>query len=294
MLTVFFYAGFTFNTEVFRVFDLNVKAEWFRGILKYLLFFLGTIFFINEPHQELILDVFCLSFVVLFFVTTILVLLRVKDQERTSIFNAFEIFKTSLPMALTGLGFFLLLSVDLILVQYYMGNEAVAIYAQPVKIISLIAIIQTTLNAAISKQISELFHSEKNVNLKFIVKKTSRTIAIISFPIILTLAVIPEFILSLFGENYVEGAYVLFILLLGTFVNAACGCASVYMNMTGKQTQFRNIIIVTILLNIFLNIFLIPVYGIEGAAISSSISSVFWNLAVVFYVYKRDNIILFF
>ncbi|WP_431472486.1 polysaccharide biosynthesis C-terminal domain-containing protein [Nonlabens sp. SCSIO 43208] len=290
IISLFFYAGATLNTEVFRVFELNMWAELYRGIFKYILLFCAAIYLMNSSNQAFIIDVFLFSFVILFVVSTFQIVPKIKNQNWKSSFKTFAIYKVSMPMALTGLGFFLLLSIDVILLKYIEGNEAVAVYAQPVKIISLIAMVQTTLQASISKQLATCFFKKDYRALGQLIKKTTRTIAIISLPLVVILLFMPKFLLSLFGSNYVEGSMVLKVLLIGCVVNAICGCTSIYMDMTNKQAQFRNIIFITIFINIILNLILIPIYGIIGAAIASSFCLVFWNLAIVFHVYKKDNL----
>ena len=50
------------------------------------------------------------------------------------------------------------------------------------------------------------------------------------------------------------------------------------LDMTGKQIISRNILLYTASINIFLNWYLIPMYGIKGAAISTSVSILCWTL----------------
>jgi len=43
-------------------------------------------------------------------------------------------------------------------------------------------------------------------------------------------------------------------------------------------------------INITLNLILIPIYDILGAAIATSISTIFWNVATTAYIYRKDNV----
>ncbi len=63
--------------------------------------------------------------------------------------------------------------------------------------------------------------------------------------------------------------------------------------MTGKQKKLNNILISGLIVNVILNLVLIPVYGIEGAAIATLISMVFWNSMIVAVIYKTDKIKIF-
>jgi len=60
--------------------------------------------------------------------------------------------------------------------------------------------------------------------------------------------------------------------------------------MTDNQHLFMKILIVSLLINILFNAMLIPVYGINGAAIALMLSMFFWTIAS-FIVLKRKRLI---
>jgi O-antigen/teichoic acid export membrane protein len=63
--------------------------------------------------------------------------------------------------------------------------------------------------------------------------------------------------------------------------------------MTGRQKIFQYILILAVVMNFLLNSFLIKQYNMNGAAISYSISMVFWNITAAIYIYKMDKIRVF-
>ena len=83
-------------------------------------------------------------------------------------------------------------------------------------------------------------------------------------------------ILFIISPEYAQAEVVLILLALGQFVNAAVGSNGLMLSMTKFQhyEMINGIIIAA--LNIFLNIILVPKYGIIGSAIGGmlSISSV--------------------
>ena len=54
------------------------------------------------------------------------------------------------------------------------------------------------------------------------------------------------------------------------------------------QSIVRNIIAFGLFVNIVFNIILIPLYGITGAAIATTLGIIMWNLLGVYYVYKNQ------
>jgi len=59
------------------------------------------------------------------------------------------------------------------------------------------------------------------------------------------------------------------------------------LQICGKQLIFMNVAIIGSVINIILNFSLIPIYGINGSAISTMISLVVFNLLLVYFV-KRE------
>ena len=71
------------------------------------------------------------------------------------------------------------------------------------------------------------------------------------------------------------------------------GAAPIYLNMTGRQQLFQFILILAVVINLILNILLIPIYGMLGAGISFVFSMIFWNVLAAIIVYKKDKVKLF-
>ena len=93
--------------------------------------------------------------------------------------------------------------------------------------------------------------------------------------------------MSLFGVEFISGSNVLIIISIAQFVNAISGSVGYIMQMTDNQVIFRNVILIASLINILLNYLLIPMYGINGAAVATLISMIFWNLTLIIYIKKK-------
>jgi O-antigen/teichoic acid export membrane protein len=60
--------------------------------------------------------------------------------------------------------------------------------------------------------------------------------------------------------------------------------------MTGRQKIFQNIMICSVVFNIILNLYLIPRFGINGAAFAYVAALAFVNLSSVYYIKKELQI----
>jgi O-antigen/teichoic acid export membrane protein len=291
-LILFFYAILHINAQVFRAFEKHLIAEIYRGVFKYSFLFVGTIALLLINRTEWIVNLFLISFLPLALWTTIHVRIILGGLHLKTEFSFKKLITTSFPMATSDLGFFLLLSIDILFLNNYYSEVEIAVYAQPIKIITIVAVVQTTLQAAVASRVSELFNLGDRPKLVGLLAKTTRQIVLLSIPVLLINFCFPQFLLSIFGESYISGSKVLMILTFGVFIGALCSCSGLYLNMTGRQSTLQYIIASTILLNLLLNYILIPNYGIIGAAIASCSSVIFWNIIAVFIIWKKDGFII--
>ena len=59
--------------------------------------------------------------------------------------------------------------------------------------------------------------------------------------------------------------------------------------MIGKQKLFAWIVFITLLVNILFNIYLIPSYGIKGAAIGNLVGSLVLNISTAIIIKNKFN-----
>jgi len=82
-------------------------------------------------------------------------------------------------------------------------------------------------------------------------------------------------------------------LIIGQGICSAFGTAPVYLNMTGRPHIFQIVLITAVIINFVLNRFLIPIYGMTGAAIAFVLSSFFWNFVSAIIIYRKDKVTVF-
>ena len=292
---LFLYAVTLLNTEYFRALDKLYLSELFRGIIKYTPLAIGAVVLNRIGLKEYLIDVYLFGFIVLAIITTIMVWTRRERIKSTSLpdLSYTKIIQRSYPMAISSLGFFLLLSIDMLFLKRYSDFKNIAYYAVAIKLIFVLSLILNGINASIAPKIAELYSKNDHTALKSFLRANARLIFFLSLPLILGLLIFPSTLLGFFGEDYIQATSALYFLLAGHFASTIFGAVAVYLNMTGKQALFQNILLITVCLNLMLNWLLIPKYGIEGAAIASSACVIFWNVVAAVRIYKLDRIKLF-
>ena len=193
-------------------------------------------------------------------------------------------------MAISAVSFLLMQSLDVLMLKHFGDYATVAVYSIAVKLTLLLSVALASVNAVLAPKIAEDYNRQDYLALAQKVKRSTQLIFVTTAPAILLLALGSEWILAWFGSAYVLAKTPLLILLCGQGVNTLCGSVGVYLNMTNKQKTFQWIIASALLVNVGLNTYLIPKFGMNGAAWATAGSMMAWNIVAVVYVYQKDGI----
>lgn len=178
-------------------------------------------------------------------------------------------------------GFYVLMtSVDVLFVSFLMTPEDTAIYFATTKILALVHFVYFAVRASVSHRYSA-FHT--NGNLEAFQDFVQKTVTWTFWPSLLIaafMAVFGKFFLMLFGSEFTSGSFILIVLLCGIVIRSSIGPAEALLVMAGRQKMCAAIYAITLTVNIILNISLIPIFGILGAAIATSIALVFESAAL--------------
>ncbi len=198
-----------------------------------------------------------------------------------------EITKISFPMLLSGSFALIMTWTDILMLTYFKGGEAVGIYSVAQRIAVITSISLVAINAIAAPKFIQFYANGDYSGLEKIAKQSTRLIFFASAPLLIIFVLCPKFILGFFGDEFVAGYVVLIWLTIGQFVNSISGSVGYILQMTDNQTTFQNIILTAALINVILNYFFIPLYGINGAAFASMFSLIFWNITMVFYIKSK-------
>ncbi len=203
------------------------------------------------------------------------------------------ILNSSIPMMMSTSVLLIMSWADTLMLGSFCDESQVGIYNVAVKVALLASFTLASINSISAPKISETYNNNDFPAFYKVVSQTTKTIFYTTIPLVAFIFIFPEFILNFFGKEFLSARFSLFILVFSQLINTMSGSVGVILNMTGKEKVFRNILSIALLINITLNILLIPKFEIEGAAIASATSMIFWNLYSVYYVYKKYNILAF-
>ena len=86
------------------------------------------------------------------------------------------------------------------------------------------------------------------------------------------------FLMGLFGSEFRSGADVLVILAVGQFINSATGLVGLMLIMSHNESKLLQAAAIAAVVNAGLNLWLIPRYGLTGAAWASLIAVATLNI----------------
>jgi O-antigen/teichoic acid export membrane protein len=201
-------------------------------------------------------------------------------------FDLRDLLSVSLPMFITSFSALIMGWADIIILGLFRPETDVGIYSVALRVALLPSFALMAINSIAGPKFAEHHGKGDMAGVKKIAQQAAKLTGLSSLPIIIALLAVPEHILGLFGNDFVAGKYVLLIVVLGQLVNCSCGSVGLFLNMTGRHILVRNVISMATLLNITLNLILIPRYGIHGAALATAISTVFWNVILMISIYK--------
>ena len=211
-----------------------------------------------------------------------------KSSDTVHIMPIKQILSISTPMLMASTMNFVIGQTGVVMLGMFRSESEVGYYAIAVKLASLTGFILTAINSIAAPKFSELYHSEKTDELFQVAKKSTKLIFWAATPILLCLITMGKPIISiLYGADFTVAYGAMLFLVVGQFVNSVSGSTGFFMNMTGHQKMFRNIVAIAAFINIILSYLLIPEIGIKGAAIAGMVSLSFWNVTTLIYIRRK-------
>ncbi|MDA8760476.1 flippase [Amylibacter sp.] len=197
---------------------------------------------------------------------------------------AISLIKMSLPLGLSVLIINLQLRVDQLMLKAFLSYEEVGIYAISVRIVELWYVIPTVISTSLLSNFVDLRIRDFDQYTRYL-RLTMHTVFWMSVIfctgcILLSGTVIP----IIFGTQYARSAEVITVLCWCTIFASHGSIAAIWQIAEDKQKYRLIIQFISLILNIILNIILIPKFGIFGAAYATVISllTITWFLPFCF------------
>ncbi len=180
--------------------------------------------------------------------------------------------------------------IDQVMIKSMLGNEMAGIYAAAAKLSEfwyfIPGLIVASVNTALinARKTSIENYDARMRKLYFFLFWLSFSIALI------TTLFAKEILLILLGKSYILATIPLKIYVWGGIANSIGGAFAAYLIIENYTKMFAATTALGALINIGLNLFLIPHFGINGAALATAISYSVAILAMYFFKKTRKQI----
>lgn len=195
-----------------------------------------------------------------------------------------------LPFMLLGGMYVITSRSDTLMLGTIIGAEASGLYNPVIRGVQLLAFVLTAVNNVLSPNIAGLYTENKTQEMQRVVTQSSRIMLLVSLPMAAFFIFGGNWYLSLFGTEFVRARPALTILCIGQLFSIASGSVGILLTMTGNEKSNLFASIINVALNIVLNWFWIPLWGLSGAAAATTVSTVAVNIFKVISVRKRIGI----
>ncbi|WP_081661599.1 flippase [Halopiger djelfimassiliensis] len=205
-------------------------------------------------------------------------------------------FSFSLPLLFSSSLYILLTRADKLMIGYFTSATAtVGQYEVAVTIASLLTVFHKSFSFLLFPRISELVSDGKQKLIPPLYNQATRWILVFTTPLLSVIILRPAFFVDLFGNDYaLDPVYVPISILAGAkLVDSVLGPNGQALLGFGKSRTVFVYNCIAVSVNIVLNILLIPVYGIVGAAISSLVGYLCMNLLKTGDLYLNHQFDLF-
>ena len=210
-----------------------------------------------------------------------------KESADLEIISYANLLKISIPLMFAQSVQFIMAWTDKLMLGSMSTSEEVGIYHTAFKLSMFATVALMSINSIASPKFAEMYAKNDMKGLRKIIRQSTKMIFWTSVPLVIIFFMFPEFLLGLFGEEFKVGVNAFILLSCGKLFSSFSGSVGNILQMTGNQNILAKILFFAAILNIVLNLYLIPKYGIDGAALASVISIVVWNSGMILAVKKK-------
>ena len=208
--------------------------------------------------------------------------------------NYRQLLTFSWPLIFISMIWFIIDRVATIMLGYFKSAEIVGIYNAALPLAQIIPAVLQSFTTIFMPIVSSILSTGNYKELKKIYATTTKWIIAFTLPLFLLIFAFADLlIVKLFGIEFMDAAPVLQILSLGFLFHAAVGPTTMTLNAMEKTRLNLFNTIAAFSVNIGLHYFLIPKYGIIGAAIASAAALVVLNLLTVIELFALYRILPF-
>lgn len=181
----------------------------------------------------------------------------------------------------------------LMIASLYTSPSEFAKLAAALKVANLANFVLIAVNMVVAPKFAALIKRNDLNALNILVADSLRLVLVIAIPFCVMGFILSDFVMAIFGQEFEGSGLLLAILLVGMTINVVTGPVGILLTMSGNERDFRQTLVISLLVSIPLCLALSLYFGVFGSAIAISVSISLQNLIASEWVRKRIGINIF-
>lgn len=202
-----------------------------------------------------------------------------------------ELLVFSVPLAISMTMTLVFSDIDTFMLGYFKSASHVGVYNTVYPLAELLVLVMSSFGFIFMPVVSELHEEGDIASVRRLYQIATKWVFIVTFPLFAVVVLFPVQTIQLtFGSEYVVGDLALIVLAVAFFTHAIAGPNMDALTSIGRTRAIMYDNVFVALLNVGLNLALIPEYSILGAAWATAISYVVLNLLYSTQLYMETGI----
>jgi O-antigen/teichoic acid export membrane protein len=199
-------------------------------------------------------------------------------RRQLATFNARGFWAFTTPRAIANVAQNILQQIDIVLVAAMRGPSEAALYTAATRFLVFGQLGGMAINKASQTRFTELFTTGDHRGVNSVYRTTTAWLVVLLCPLYLLAVTFGPVALMIFGHSYRAGGNVVVILGLAAIVATLCGQVDMVLITSGRSSWSLVNGLLTVGINVGLDLILIPKYGITGAAIGWAVAIIVSNV----------------
>jgi O-antigen/teichoic acid export membrane protein len=179
-----------------------------------------------------------------------------------------DFWRFTTPRAVATVTSTIIQRVDIVIIAIMKGPVEAAVYTAATRFLVLGQFAGTAIARSSQPRLTELFTVRDRHRTNVVYQATTAWLILLTFPIYLLVLVYGSTALAIFGHSYRAGYSVMVVLCIAMLIGALTGQVDIVLITSGKSSWSMLNGLLVLVVNVGMDLWLIPKHGILGAAIA--------------------------
>jgi len=189
-----------------------------------------------------------------------------------------EFWRFTAPRSLQSLAQIALQRLDIVLLSALAGPAEAAVYGAVTRFLVFGQLGSQAIATAVQPKLSQLLAHRDHDAVNTLYRASTAWLVLLTWPAYLLFAAFAAYVPLVFGQGYEGGSRVIVVLALAMLVATGCGLVDNVLAMAGRTTWTLMNALLALVVDVVLNLLLIPRYGMVGAAVAWAVAIATNNL----------------